>query len=84
MTARDSLIALLEEAEGITNNDLPTLEQIAEHLVEHDVIPVVRCNQCKHYRCWADGRAMKQCDIDFRNVYSDDFCSYGERREEDE
>ncbi len=35
---RDKLAGLLGEAEGQINNDLPTLEQIADYLIEHGVI----------------------------------------------
>jgi hypothetical protein len=35
---RDRLIELLYEAEGTVNNDLPTVEQIADYLLGHGVI----------------------------------------------
>ena len=34
---REKLIELLEEAEGQVNNDVPTLEQIADHLIANGV-----------------------------------------------
>ena len=34
---REKLIELLEEAEGLVNNDEPSLEQIADHLIAHGV-----------------------------------------------
>ena len=34
---REKLIDLLEEASGLVNNDLPTLEQIADHLIANGV-----------------------------------------------
>lgn len=34
---RDRLIELLSEAEGQINNDLPTVEQVADYLIEHGV-----------------------------------------------
>jgi hypothetical protein len=37
MTMREKLIELLEEAEGLVNNDVPSLEQIADHLIAHGV-----------------------------------------------
>lgn len=36
-TMREKLIELLEEAEGLVNNDEPSLEQIADYLVAHGV-----------------------------------------------
>lgn len=35
---RDRLIELLYEAEGTVNNDFPTVEQIADHLLANGVI----------------------------------------------
>lgn len=35
---KDRLASLLSEAEGLVNNDLPTVEQIADYLIEHGVI----------------------------------------------
>ena len=58
---------------------------LAEHLIANDVVPVVRCKDCKHlkygYQCYCplgmnlnnDGDAYVLVDPD------DDFCSYGER-----
>lgn len=50
-----------------------------------DVAPVVRCRDCKHYY-FADNRVPQEqryiCDISGEIWKPDDFCSYGERREE--
>ena len=62
------------------NNNMPTIE----------VVPVVRCKDCKHYR---EGKVLSPNKFCFRlrgkggeaigyNFAEDDFCSYGERREE--
>ena len=45
-----------------------------------DTVPVVRCGECKHLM--ADGRCFEFADDNIRPSVSD-FCSYGERREED-
>lgn len=61
-----------------------------------DVAEVVRCKDCKHFMEYseeyqrkvegADGdcylRVMCSIDKQFQTVCCDDFCSYGERREE--
>ena len=39
---REKLIELLEEAEGLVNNDEPSLEQIADYLIAHGVTVPVR------------------------------------------
>lgn len=47
-----------------------------------DVVPVVRCKDCKHSRETADGRGLF-CSVWGRGwhwVQPDGFCSYGERR----
>lgn len=46
-----------------------------------DAVPVMRCQNCKYYALWADGRAMNRCDKHECTMYDEDFCSYGERRE---
>ena len=47
--------------------------QIADHLISNDVVPVVRCKDCKTYK--TDYMCF------FRKP--DDFCSYGERKDGD-
>lgn len=53
----------------------------------HDVVPVVRCRECKHYkefRTRKNKQIMRLCyrigkhDMEYP-VRPDDFCSYGER-----
>ena len=38
MTDRERLIELIEEAEGVKNNDLPSIEEITDHLLANGVI----------------------------------------------
>ena len=47
-----------------------------------DAVPVVRCRECK-YRKYDDIFGMIWCNHDSctKRVKSDDFCSYGERKE---
>lgn len=59
--------------------------QIADHLISNDVIPVVRCKDCKHWTCYMnnpDGTLFGNC-VCYSNDFRDegDFCSYGERKE---
>lgn len=48
---------------------------------------IIHCRDCKHYY-FADNRIPQEqryvCDIGGEIWQPDDFCSYGERREEDE
>ena len=49
-----------------------------------DVVPVVRCKDCKHYKDSTQVKGFKKCayssttETDFL-VMPDDFCNYGER-----
>ena len=70
----------------------PEIEAIVEELPAADVVPVVRCLECKHYkehRTKKYGNLICRCtrmgkyDMDYP-VKPDDFCSYGERRETNE
>lgn len=56
--------------------------QIADHLISNNVVPVVRCKDCKSFQadeivapgtgtCWHCEMVME----------FDDFCSYGERKD---
>lgn len=49
-----------------------------------DVVPVIRCKDCKHYY-FADNRIPQEqryvCEISGEIWKPDDFCSYGERKE---
>lgn len=79
---------------GLTVVD-PSVAQYAEAVLQcikdapaADVVPVVRCKECKYFNY-----EMHECECDdvatdleggaqFRiNFYDDDFCSYGERRD---
>lgn len=62
----------------------PGLEQALAMLNEEpaaDVAPVVRCRECKYYK-----PDEFECGCDFAGglpyVKADNFCSYGERKEE--
>ena len=51
--------------------------QMLIRLPPADVAPVVRCKDCESYigiRRW--------CDLNKIRMFEDDFCSYGERKEE--
>jgi hypothetical protein len=81
MGMRKKLIELLADV-GLCHYDV-----IADHLIANDVVPVVRCKDCKHwnirtgndpslkYYCNADGMWCKPVRS------ADDFCSYGERKD---
>ena len=44
---------------------------------------LIRCKDCKQYRRWID-TDICFCDRNESNMMPDDFCSYGERREDEQ
>lgn len=55
-----------------------------EHLKEGtaDVVPVVRCKDCKYWQDNNDGYPHDECRLENGETPDpDDFCSYGERKE---
>ena len=53
---------------------------VDDSIVEEELVPVVRCYECKHYT-----KSMMLCDHEGGLDTPDkmDFCSYGERKEAD-
>ena len=53
-----------------------------------DAVPVVRCRECKRWDADPDSYGKDdgpkgKCMKSFEETYSDDFCSYGQRKEAD-
>lgn len=67
------------------DKDIRELLDEIEDIPAADVVPVVRCKDCKHYY-FADNRIPQEqryvCEISGEIWKPDSFCSYGERREE--
>ena len=59
---------------GIQNIDLSMVSTI-------DAVPVVRCRECKY--CSWQGDNLVYCDNFERDMMPDDFCSVGERKEDE-
>ena len=85
MGMREKILNLL-----IVAKDLITLSRQADFLIANDVIQVVRCKECKHFdklfkAKWATnniGTCRLREDEDLQPAVScDDFCSYGERKD---
>ena len=51
--------------------------QMLVRLPPADVVPVVRCKDCESYI-----GISRWCDLNKIRMFEDDFCSYGERKEE--
>ena len=74
-------------------NGIETVLEYAENLPAADVAPVVRCKDCKHstlpseltQRYGKPGTLTchnRYAPCNRRNVSGDDFCSYGDRRDD--
>lgn len=84
--------ALLERAEYDNNYRLIIPAEAIKAAPAADVAPVVRCRDCKYYRvstmlapnkfCFRLKHPVEDRPIGY-NFAPDDFCSYGERKEND-
>ncbi len=54
--------------------------EIADHLLSNDVVPVVRCRECKHWT--VDGAGNRWCHMwETHQTHEDVFCCFGERKD---
>ena len=77
MANEKRLIELMRSFENKHNSVVPDKEGLAEHLIANDVVPVVRCKDCKRYS--QSGLCNLYLNVS-HEMKPDDFCSYGERR----
>lgn len=64
-------------ARAFQDSERMYLESIARHTPSIDL---VRCKECKHWRN-TDAEKIPTASIACGNMHADDFCSYGERKE---
>ena len=84
---RDRLIKIITSKPELLKNlniSLVKLFSFADHLIANDVVPVVRCKDCKHCR---KDTYFDYCDkysrpFDKMYVEKDHYCSYGERKDD--
>lgn len=88
--AKNLAIELMHQSSYLSDGDLLEVNgNLAKERIEAepaaDVMQVVRCRDCKHYY-FADNRIPQEqryvCEISGEIWKPDDFCSYGERKEE--
>ena len=65
-----------------------TAEEVADYLIDNDIVTVVRCKDCKYYRSGKHFTGINFCqrlpyyaEKGGLNTSDDDFCSLGERKE---
>lgn len=67
----------------------PDIENCEDFINANDVVPVVRCKDCKHYKAqeksahW-ENKIKYCCRVATLKVNDNDFCSYGERKADNE
>lgn len=82
--------AVMDKAcENLRDGDV--LDRIPPSFIDNaptvDAVPVVRCKDCVHWdddpdTYGADDGPKGKCMKSFETMRADDFCSYGERRED--
>lgn len=72
----DKFILALMDA-SLSSVDEDTILDLVDSVPTADAVPVVRCKDCK-YRDGTPGQPNILC----AQMHEDDFCSYGERKEE--
>ena len=75
---------------GFHSEDQTVAEFVEDILPTADVVEVVRCKDCKYMCHYTDGHLecrllsdLKPIPTTYCTMNADDFCSYGERREDD-
>jgi hypothetical protein len=93
MGMREKLIEVMEDTRANAAWHRWGYEESADYLIANDVVPVVRCKDCKHKTVTSDGMVC-ECALPTKRmqdyyiygstilarVEPDAFCSYGERR----
>ena len=82
--ASEKLIRASDARRAILNAD-PRLAYLIDNIRGVDAVEVVRCKDCVNY-CGFEHCKNGICDVDSiskRAVYPNDFCSYGERKDND-
>ena len=81
---QDAKDALQEKVFHNLTDEFYGAMQVLDELELADVVPVVRCKDCKHFY-FADNRIPQEqryvCEISGEIWKPDSFCSYGERKE---
>lgn len=78
---KDRLIELIQNS--VNGCARHWAEIIADYLIKNDVVPVVRCRECKHFK--TNINKENYCDIhstrwDKFYVREEDYCSSGEKQ----
>lgn len=75
-----------EFIEGFRQGKIDAINDIKALAPTVDAVPVVRCKDCKHYCSFYNECSEEHnhyTEEGFREVHDNDFCSYGERKDND-
>ena len=81
----DKLVDMLYDNEFASLCPLDEVSGVIDACPTVDAVPVVRCKECKHYdmgvclKIYSDGNVHSAA---WQKRKPEDFCSYGERKEE--
>lgn len=77
---------ILAWARCITNPKYLNTEDamfVLDNLPSVDAVKVVRCKDCEYFlKAEVNGNGFLICQVTDKEIFEDDFCSYGERKEE--
>jgi hypothetical protein len=84
--AVDRMVAIMRECNNVALFDDERAE-LAEHLMKHDVVELVRCEKCAYsetFNCPITGEGRLYCRYWQRvvEVAGKHYCGYGERKEQ--
>lgn len=83
----DKLVDMLYDNEFASLCPLDEVSGVIDACPTVDAVPVVRCKECVHWdddpdTYGADDGPKGKCMKSFETMCADDFCSYGERKDE--
>lgn len=89
---REAAIKAMEKADyTLIANDADSckadyLREIIKSVPAADVVPVMRCKDCKYafINRFSTASGIVLCSSSMKAMQEDDFCSYGERKDGDE
>lgn len=95
LISRDALLKAINDDERGKNIHhmrsgklLLSIQIILEHLhfaPTVDAVEVVRCKDCEYFlKAEVNGKDFLICQVTDKEIFEDDFCSYGERKENGE
>lgn len=77
----DTVQRLNDQGWHITNIDYKRMDRVLFEMPTADVVEVVRCEDCRY---WDNRFDVMVCNLTDGMKGASDYCSYGERKEEDE